>query len=320
MTELTVYQNQANEVNAFISSNLQSICNAQPCKENTRTKYFKDMVEFNAWLTGKEFSIDTVMKYRNEYLEKQRTDIGTGTKNLKLAALRTLVKELYFRGIIPIDITGKLKNFTVDTKHKSGLDMGEVQRVKAYIQGLTDEKKRVRLNAMFSLLTLQGFRQFEVCNILVGDFNPTDGKNGTVKIVGKGKSEKEGIDLHQDTTKAVKEYLRMTGKKSGYLFTSEKGTTKGERLTERGFRKIFDTVFDDLEISQRNEQGKKEKGTRSTHGFRHFFVTTMLEATNGNIGIVKEFSRHKSTAALVMYDDRRRKVEHNEIFYTAFNL
>jgi integrase/recombinase XerC len=307
MTELTVYQNQANEVNAFISSNLKSICNTQPCKENTRTKYFKDMTEFNAWLTGKEFSIDTVMKYRNEYLTK-RTDIRTGTKNLKLAALRTLVKELYFRGIIPIDITGKLKNFNTETKHKSGLDMGEVQRVKAYIQGLTDEKKRVRLNTMFSLLTLQGFRQFEVCNILVGDFNPTDGKNGTVKIVGKGKNDTETIDLHQDTTKAVKEYLRMTGKKSGYLFTSEKGTTKGERLTERGFRKIFDSVFDELDID------------RSTHGFRHFFVTTMLEATNGNIGIVKEFSRHKSTAALVMYDDRRKKVEHNEIFYTAFNL
>ena len=307
MTEVTVYQNQVSEVNAFISSNLKSICDAQPCKENTRTKYFKDMVEFNEWLTGKEFSIDTVMKYRNDYLTK-RTNIGTGTKNLKLAALRTLVKELYFRGIIPIDITGKLKNFNTETKHKSGLDIGEVQRVKAYIQGLTDEKKRVRLNAMFSLLTLQGFRQFEVCNILVGDFNPTDGKNGTVKILGKGKSEKDRIDLHQDTTKAVKEYLRMTGKKSGYLFTSEKGTTKGERLTERGFRKIFDSVFGELDID------------RSTHGFRHFFVTTMLEATNGNIGVVKEFSRHKSTAALVMYDDRRKKVEHNEIFYKAFDF
>lgn len=305
MTELTVYQNQANEVNAFISSNLQSICDAQPCKENTRTKYFKDMTEFNAWLTGKEFSIDTVMKYRNEYLTK-RTDIGTGTKNLKLAALRTLVKELYFRGIIPIDITGKLKNFNTETGHKKdGLDMGEVQRVKAYIQNITDGKKRTRLNTMFHLLTLQGLRQFEVCNIIVEDFSPSDKK---VKITGKGKDEKEAIDLHPDTVTVLKEYLHITGKKSGYLFTSEKGTTKGERLTERGFRKIFDSVFDELDID------------RSTHGFRHFFVSTMLEATGGNIGIVKQFSRHKSTAALVMYDDRKRKKEHNEIFYTAFNL
>ena len=305
MTDVAVYQNQANEVNAFISSNLKSICDAQPCKANTRNKYFKDMVEFNAWLTGKEFSIDTVMKYRNEYLTK-RTDIGTGTKNLKLAALRTLVKELYFRGVIPIDITGKLKNFNTETGHKKdGLDIGEVQRVKAYIQSVTDEKKRTRLNTMFHLLTLQGLRQFEVCNIVVEDFNQSDRK---IKITGKGKDEKEAIDLHPHTVEALKEYLRITGKKSGYLFTSEKGTTKGERLTERGFRKIFDTVFDELDID------------RSTHGFRHFFVSNMLETFDGNIGIVKQFSRHKSTAALVMYDDRKRKKEHNEIFYTAFNL
>lgn len=304
MTELTTYQNQTNEVNAFIASNLKSICDAQPCKENTRTKYFKDMIEFNAWLTGKEFSIDTVMKYRNEYLTK-RTDIGTGTKNSKLAALRTLVKELYFRSVIPIDITGKLKNFNTETGHKKdGLDMNEVQKVKAYIGSITDAKKRTRLNTMFHLLTLQGLRQFEVCNIVVEDFNQNDRK---IKITGKGKDEKEAIDLHPDTVEVLKEYLRITGKKSGYLFTSEKGTTKGERLTERGFRKIFDTVFDELSID------------RSTHGFRHFFVSTMLEATGGNIGIVKQFSRHKSTAALVMYDDRKRKKEHNELFYTAFN-
>lgn len=304
MTELTVYQNQANEVNAFISSNLQSICDAQPCKENTRTKYFKDMNEFNAWLTGKEFSIDTVMKYRNEYLTK-RTDIGTGTKNLKLAALRTLVKELYFRGIIPIDITGKLKNFNTETGHKKdGLDMNEVQKVKAYIQNITDGKKRTRLNTMFHLLTLQGLRQFEVCNIVVEDFSPNDKK---VKITGKGKDEKEAIDLHPDTVTVLKEYLHTTGKKSGYLFTSEKGTTKGERLTERGFRRIFKIIFKKLRIN------------RSVHGFRHFFVTTLLESTNGNTGLVKKFSRHKSIEALMMYDDRRLKKQDNEKYFETFN-
>ena len=302
MNELTAYQH--NEVNAFISANLQSICDAQPCKENTRNKYMKDMCEFNKWLVGQSFSIDTVMKYRNEYLSK-RSDIGTGTKNLKLAALRTLVKELYYRGVVPIDMTGKLKNFAVEQGHKKdGLTLFEVQNVKSYILGIEDELKRSRLYAMFTLMTLQGFRQFEVCNIVVEDFNALDAR---IKILGKGKNEKELIDLHNETIQAIDTYLNLCGKRSGFMFTSVRGTTAGERLTERGFRKIFECVLLGLGID------------RSAHGFRHFFVTLLLEATNGNIGIVKQFSRHKSTAALVMYDDRKRKKEHNQIFYNAFN-
>ena len=302
MSELIAYQR--NEINAFITSNLQSIVDTQPCKENTRAKYYKDMAEFNKWLSTQPFSIDSVMRYRNEYLSK-RSDIGTGTKNLKLAALRTLVKELYYRGVIPIDMTGKLKNFTVETGHKKdGLSLFEVQNVKSYILSIEDENKRARLYVMFALMTLQGLRQFEVCNIEIEDFNALDGR---LKILGKGKSEKELIDLHDETIKAIEVYLNLCGKRSGYMFTSIKGTTVGERLTERGFRKIFECVLFGLGID------------RSAHGFRHFFVTLLLEATNGNIGIVKQFSRHKSTAALVMYDDRKRKKEHNQIFYNAFS-
>ena len=302
MTGLTTYQ--PNEVNIFITSNLQSIVDAQPCKDNTRAKYLKDMCEFVKWLDCQPFSIDTVMRYRNEYLSK-RTDIGTGTKNLKLAALRTLVKELYFRSVVPVDMSGKLKSFAVETGHKKdGLNLFEVQNVKAYILGIEDEYKRARLYAMFSLMTLQGLRQMEVCNISIEDFNALDKR---LKILGKGKTEKELIDLHNDTIEAINNYLNLSGKRSGFMFTSVRGTTIGERLTERGFRKIFECVLFGLGIE------------RSAHGFRHFFVTLLLEATNGNIGIAKQFSRHKSTAALVMYDDRKRKKEHNQIFYNAFS-
>jgi integrase/recombinase XerC len=304
MTAIVKTENQNSEVKNFISQNLESIVNSQPCSDSTRAKYLQDMREFDAWLQNKPFSIDSVMMYRNEYLEK-RTDIVSGTKNTKLAALRTLLKELYFRGIVPIDITSKVTNFKTETGHKrDGLDLDEITQVKNHIESIGDTMKRARLKAMFTLLTLQGFRQFEVCNILVEDFSEK-----RVKIKGKGQSEKNPIDLHPETIKAVKEYLGSTGKKSGYIFTSEKGTTKGEKLTERGFRKIFNSIFDALEF---------DRESKKTHGFRHFFVTTMLEATNGNIGIVKQFSRHKSTAALVMYDDRKKKIEHNETFYKAF--
>lgn len=300
MENVVVYQKLGN-VTEFINSNLLSIAESQPCDEKTRLKYYRDMVEFSSWLNGEDFSIDSVMKYRNDFLAK-KTDIISSTKNIKLTALRILCEELYFRGVVPINISSKIKNFKVESGHKKdGVNGDEVELVREYIDSIEDERKRVRLQAMFSLLIYQGLRQFEICNIVVEDF-----RDKKVKIVGKGQSDKIFIDLHPQTVDALKRYLILYGKKSGYMFTSEKGQTIGERLTESGFRRTFFKIFEKLGID------------RSTHGFRHFFVTTMLEATNGNIGIVKKFSRHKSTAALEMYDDRKKKKEHNEIFFNAF--
>ena len=290
----------------FITDNLKAICESQPCVESVRHKYFKDNLEFCSWITSKEFTLDTVMKYRNEFLHK-RTDIGAGTKNGKLAALRMLMKELYLRKFIDVEISYKLRNFKTESGHKKdGLNISEIQSIQTYIESIKETEcfnKYSRVNAMFYLLAFQGLRQAEICNVSIEDFNA---KDASLKIQGKGMSEKTRIDLHPDTVKAIAGYLETYNLKSGFLFTSEKGKTIGERMSESGLRKYVKTIFGKLDIEN------------CTHGFRHFFVTTLLEATNGNIGIVKKFSRHKSTVALEMYDDRKIKKSNNQVYYSAF--
>lgn len=294
----------SNDVKQYVIDNLEDICKSNSCKENTQRKYLEESRAFLTWLSDKPFTIQVLLEFRNVYLAKERTDIRVGTKNMKLAAIRNICNELFFREQIPIKISERIKNFKDSQGHKKeGFNPEEVAAIEKYIEAIEDDMQKARLNCMFSLLLRQGLRQFEMCNLMVSDY-----LKGDVKILvrGKGMDEKDPIDLHPKTAKAIDDYLDISNKKSGYIFTSEGGKQKGEKLSERGFRFIFDTMYDKLGID------------KSSHGFRHYFVTKMLEATNGNIGIVKQFSRHKSTAALEMYDDRKKKKEHNKIFYDAF--
>lgn len=295
--------NDINGIVEFIELNYHSIIDSLDISEKSKATYKSNGKEFLKFIAANGLNIDSYRNYKGHLLK--RTDIKDESKKQKLITAKAILDNLhYHRRILPIDITKGVKNIKTDTGHKKdGLNSDEVTKVKNYIDSITDSAKRTRLKAMFNLLMLQGLRQFEVCNILIEDINLNDCQ---IKVKGKGKESKTLIDLHPDSCKGLKEYLTLSNKRSGYLFTSEKGTTTGEKLTERGFRKIFDTVFDALQID------------RSTHGFRHFFVTRMLEATNGNIGIVKQFSRHKSIQALMMYDDRKRKKEQLPMYYEAF--
>jgi integrase len=291
-------------VKDYIVLNYDAIINSMDISENSKDVYKSNGKAFLDFLQLNDFNIDVYRNFK-AYLSKL-DNASIQTKSQRLITAKAILKNLHsHRHILSVDLTTGVKNFKTDTGHKKdGLEKGEVSQIKAHLNNIADSAKRSRLNCMFNLLTMQGLRQFEMCNILIEDYRA---KDGTLLIINKGKEDKTLIDLHPNTTEAINEYLSITGKKSGHLFTSEKGTTKGEKLTERGFRKIFDSVFSDLNID------------RTAHGFRHFFVSNMLEATNGNTGIVKQFSRHKSISALMMYDDRRIKKEHNEIYYKAFS-
>lgn len=306
MTSLaTIKDTNPAAVIEFINLNFEKIFNGMDIMPNSKPTYISNGKDFLKYLETADFDLDVYRNYK-DYL-RQRADIKTKSKNAKLTAAKMLLSDLYSRyHILPMDVTTGVKGFKVSTGHtKDGLNGGEVEKVRTHIQSIIDDKKRTRLNAMFSLLTFQGLRQFEVCNLEVEDVNFSD---GTAMVRGKGSDDKQMIDLHPLTVKALKEYSITASKKSGFFFTSEKGTTTGSKLTERGFRKIFDAIFDATDVD------------RTAHGFRHFFVTTMLEATGGDIGTVKQFSRHKTTAALVMYDDRKNKKGLLPMYHKAFDF
>jgi integrase len=47
--------------------------------------------------------------------------------------------------------------------------------------------------------------------------------------------------------------------------------------------------------------GKEHVGTITPHSFRHYFVTTILVASQGNLKLAQELARHKNIAVTQRY-------------------
>ncbi len=291
------------DITSFLALNFENLIEQIDASEKTIKKYKSDAKLFIQFLHDNSFNIDTFRRYK-KYLKAIDT-ISTRTKNCKLIAAKVMLKEIYAKGLLPMDITSNVRSFSISQDHvKDGFTKEEVDRIKNEIKLEEDELKEKRLLAIFALLAYQGLRQFEVLSLKVDDLKLND---NCLFVIGKGRDDKERIDLHPKTKKALEVYLKISGKRSGFLFTSLSNNSKGNQLTTRGLRKTFKAIFAAV--------GCLEK---SLHGFRHFFVTTMLENTNGDILTVQKFSRHKSLQAVKMYDDRKSKKEKLPIFYAAF--
>ena len=304
-TDIQTQHNAMNQAVDFLLSNYDLIIKQIDANDKTIKKYLSDVKLFIEFIKKEGLSIDTYRNYK-KYLKELQT-IATKTKNGKLISAKVLLKELFAKGFLKIDITANVKGFKISQEHvKDGLNAEEVQRCKQVIDGIHNSEKKVKLTAMFYLLAFQGLRQFELAALTSEDVKLSD---DYILVIGKGRDDKERIDLHPATKTALKNYLDSTGIKSGYLFTSSSNNSKGksEAISTRALRMIFSDIF-----SAANIEG------RSLHGFRHYFVTTFLEAVNGDILTTQRFSRHKSLQAVKMYDDRKKKKDLLPTFYNAF--
>jgi site-specific recombinase XerD len=292
-------------VTDFLLDNWLTIIDSLDASTLTRAKYKADAKTFLQFVQDKGIYLNIYRDYKKHL--QTTTNISTKTKNYKLVAAKRLLVELYSHyRIMSVDVTAGVKGFKVSQEHtKDGLTSSEVTAVRCCIDAMPHDRKRIRLQAFFALLTYQGLRQFEVCNLTADDLLLADGQ---IKIQGKGRDDKEVIDLHPRTTAALLLYVKTFSVKSGYLFTSLSNNKK-DKLSERSVRRLFADVFACAGLS----------AARSVHGFRHYFVTTLLESKSFDLLEVSKFSRHKSIVTLQKYDDRRQKRELLPAFYNVFN-
>lgn len=294
---------RSEEVTSFLIENYKGIIDQLDLSAASILKYKKDAKDFINFVKGTNLHLNTYRQYKKHLYAL--TTISTKTKNYKLVAAKALLVELYSRyRLLNVDLTAGVKSFKVNQGHtKDGLNEEEVKSVKTYIDQVSDREKKSRLQAMFYLLTFQGLRQFEVCHLTVEDLKLYDKQ---ILVRGKGRDDKEAIDLHPMTVKALKKYLHTFQIKSGYLFFSLSNNRKG-KLSERSLRRLFAEVFAAAGIEG-----------RSVHGLRHYFVTAMLESKSFDLFEVQKFSRHRSIQTLQKYDDRKKKRELLPDFYAVF--
>jgi len=247
---------------------------------------------------------------RNSFLEfkrylGERTDYTIATKNKYLATAKIFLKELNRQGVLPADITQNIKTFKQNKKHKrDGLNDEEISKLTAMLKELPNTQQNTRLKAVISLLALQGLRQIEITRLDVKDI---DFVNKTAFVKGKGQDDKEPVSLHPETIKHLREYLKTNKIKDGALFTSQSNNHRNKRLTTRALRELVKKTLKRLGIE------------KTTHGFRHFFTTTLIKVYKGDLLEVAQLTRHKSLEMLQVYNDKIKKEADLPRYYKAFS-
>lgn len=287
-----------NDLQIIPQDNFGIILNRLDISKETKKDYLFRIKPFISFIKSNGLKTDSFIDYKR-YLQDKK-DLSISSKNKYLTAARIILAELSRTGKIP-DVTKGIKCFKQDKGHKKdGLNNAEIDKVTAYLNELDDSLKTARLKAWFTLLTLQGLRQIEIIRLDVTDL---DLKNGIAHIQGKGRDDKEIVYLNPSTVKAITEYIKLSGVKSGALFYSI-GNRKSERINSITIKREFQGIFRALSIN------------KTVHGFRHYFITTLLNKMETRD--VRKFSRHKNLEMLIVYDDEIDLREKTEIVFNCF--
>jgi integrase len=270
--------------------------------QTTRGDYKSRIDLFLVFVSKQGLNRNSFLEYKR-YL-RDRTDYTIATKNKYLATAKVFLKELARQGKLP-DITLNIKTFSQNKKHKrDGINEAEMTLLVDRISHLKDTPANTRLKAVISLLALQGLRQVEITRLDVSDLDLA-GKRAFIQ--GKGRDDKEPVDLHPETIKTLKLYLTSNKISSGALFVSRSNNHRNQRLTTRAIRGLVKETLNKLGIE------------KTTHGFRHYFTTRLIKTYKGDLLEVAQYTRHKGLEMLQVYNDSIKRQADLPRYYGAFS-
>lgn len=219
----------------------------------------------------------------------ERTDVSVATKNKNLVVARIFLKELNRQGVLPVDISQGIKAFNQSRKHKvDGLTELEVTLLAERLHLLPITPINTRLKAIIGLLCLQGLRQIEVIRLNVKDLHLA---RKIAYVQGKGRDDLEPINLHPETVRTLREYMRVNKIADGPLFVSNSNNSLHQRLSTRSLRYLVQECFGELGIN------------KTVHGLRHYNATKLIRAYQGDLLQVARYTRHRSISTLEIYYD-----------------
>lgn len=184
-----------------------------------------------------------------------------------------------------------------------------IERVLEHASALTglgaeDERQRlINLRDRAFLITLgdTGLRVHEACNLRRGDM---DWNEGRAIIIGKG-DRQAVVRFSSRAIEALRDYLRLRAAVDG-ASGRPLGTLPIFARHDRGagtkVLPISTTTGRAIVKSRVSEAlGDPFAGSITPHSFRHYFVTTVLRGSGGNLKLAQELARHKNIAVTQRY-------------------
>ncbi len=185
----------------------------------------------------------------------------------------------------------------------------QIEELIDYANNLTSKlpEKRVERLRLFRdralILTLAdtGLRIHEACNLRRGDIDWAEQK---AVIIGKG-NQQAIVRFSSRSLQAIKEYLTERSPldgASGKPIASLPVFARHDRGAGKKVKPISTTtgrlIIDHHALIA---LGKEAAETITPHSFRHYFVTTVLRGSGGNLKLAQELARHKSISVTQRY-------------------
>ena len=167
-----------------------------------------------------------------------------------------------------------------------------------------DEREHLRnLRDRSFLLTLAdtGLRVHEACNLRRGDL---DWNEGRAQLVGKGDRESL-VRFSRRAISALRDYISVRAKLDGASGRPLSALPLFARHDRGAGKKVLPitTTTGRAIVHQRTGEslGSEHKGVITPHSFRHYFVTTVLRASGGNLKLAQELARHRNITVTQRY-------------------
>jgi len=219
------------------------------------------------------------------------------TVNRHLASLRSLAGLGESLGMIPWKLSVKNQKITRLRDQAAPEPNGIKRLVKA--AGLKGNRTAKRNKALCMLLYTAGLRRNEAISLNYPEDLALD--RSVIRILGKGKTERQEIILPEKSVEALREWLDVRGNEPGPVFVSLDRAAKGDgRLTGRSVHRIISSL------------GKKiGYNDLHPHALRRGAITALLKKAKGIYDVEEclDFSRHADVGTMMLYRKRQDSLE-----------
>jgi len=172
------------------------------------------------------------------------------------------------------------------------------------VQAAEDQQETLRnYRDRAFLLTLAdtGLRVHEACKLRRGDIDWNEGK---AIIIGKG-DRQAVVRFSSRCMNALRDYLNKRAELdgiSGRPLTSLPLFTRHDRGAGKKIKPISTRTGQNIiKLRVGEALGRSAEGSITPHSFRHYFVTTVLQASGGNLKLAQELARHRNIAVTQRY-------------------
>ncbi len=184
----------------------------------------------------------------------------------------------------------------------------DIEKVIEYAQGLiaaayeSPPQRLILLRDRAFIVTLAdtGLRVHEACNLRRSDM---DWNEGRALIIGKG-DRQAVVRFSRRSLAAINDYLGARAEfdgLSGRPLSTLPLFARHDKAAGKKVKPITPTTGRNI-IDQRVAEALGVAGSPITpHSFRHYFVTTTLRGSGGNLKLAQELARHKNIAVTQRY-------------------